>query len=92
MKMIGIFEVKTRLSQICEEVAASGETVTVTKRGKPLVCIGPIDEQPMTIRERRAAYMAEHGAEESADAKDFGVPARSRDPADFTIEEPEKTP
>ncbi len=42
MQSFGIFEIKTRLSQICERVAATGESVLVTKRGKPFVRIDPI--------------------------------------------------
>jgi prevent-host-death family protein len=42
VKEIGIFEIKTKLSSICEEVARTGESVLVTKRGKPFVRIDPI--------------------------------------------------
>ena len=85
MKQIGIFDAKTRLSEICEEVAATLEPVTVTKRGKPLVRIDPLSSGEMTIRERREAYMASHGVDETDDAVDFDVPARSTDVSDFEI-------
>ena len=42
MKSFGLFEVKTRLSELCQEVAETGESVMVTKRGRPLVRIVPI--------------------------------------------------
>lgn len=87
MKLVGIFEAKTHLSEICEEVAAGGEPVTVTKRGKPLVRIDPVDPEPMTVKQRREAYMARDGRDERDDAVDFEPPPRSADVADFTIEE-----
>jgi prevent-host-death family protein len=38
---IGIFEAKTRFSEIIERVHATGQGVTVTNRGKPVVDIVP---------------------------------------------------
>lgn len=84
--MIGLFEAKTRLSEICEAVATTHEPVTVTKRGRPFVRIDPIEEAVLTIRERRDAYMAGCGQGERPDAEDFAPPARSADPLDFEIE------
>ena len=75
MKQVDIFEAKTRLSEICEEVASTHEPVTVTKQGKPLVRIDPLEPEMMTIRERREVYMATHGDDEKDDA-DFEIPAR----------------
>jgi len=49
MKTLGIFEIKTKLSQIFDEVVRTGKTVLVTKRGKPYVKINPLyapDERP----------------------------------------------
>ena len=45
MKTLGIFEVKAKLSEICEEVARSKEPVVITRRGQPLVRIDPIRMQ-----------------------------------------------
>ena len=86
MKTIGIFEAKTRLSEICEEVARTHTPVTVTRRGNPLVRIDPLDEKPMTIRERRAVYAAGPGKREKADSRDFEPPTRSRETSDFDME------
>ena len=86
MKLVGIFEAKTHLSAICDEVASTREPVTVTKRGKPIVRIDPMDSEPMTIRERRAIYMAEHG-DETEDLVDFEPMERSSDASDFVIED-----
>lgn len=85
MKTIGIFEAKTTLSAVCDEVARKLEPVTVTRRGKPLVCIEPIRETPMTIRERRENYMTEFGEAESDDSIDFEVPPRSRELSEYKI-------
>ncbi|MDA0322491.1 MAG: type II toxin-antitoxin system prevent-host-death family antitoxin [Verrucomicrobia bacterium] len=67
VKTIGIFEVKTRLSEICEAVAETQEPVTVTRRGKPLVRIDPIETDVMSVRERRARYDATYGQTETSD-------------------------
>lgn len=87
MKTVGIFEAKTRLSEICEVVAETHEPVTVTRRGKPLVRIDPIETDAMTVRERRAAYDATHGRHETADGEDFEAPARDRSESAFQLEE-----
>jgi prevent-host-death family protein len=33
---VGIFEAKTRLSELVDQVASGGEDVLITKRGKPV--------------------------------------------------------
>ena len=85
MKTVGIFEAKTKLSEICETVAGSGEACVVTKRGRPLVRIEPIREEPSSIMARRAAYMAEYGHAEPDDEVDFEVPERSREVRSFEV-------
>lgn len=67
MKRLGIFEIKTKLSQVCEEVAQTGESVLVTRRGKPLVRIDPLDEPASggsAVWEARERYEAAYGAPE----------------------------
>ena len=44
MKIIGIFEAKTKLSKICEDVVATGEPSVISKHGEPLVKIVPYNE------------------------------------------------
>ena len=44
MNQIGLFEAKTKFSEICERIAAGGEAIVVTRRGKP--------RQPATGRGR----------------------------------------
>ena len=41
MESIGIFEAKTHFAGLCDKVAASGSSVTVSRRGRPLVVISP---------------------------------------------------
>ena len=87
MKTMGIFEAKTRLSEVCEEVAETHVPVTVTRRGKPLVRIEPIESEIRTIRERRGAYMATHGKREQPDTRDFEPPDRSTQVSAFGLED-----
>ena len=64
MRAIGLFEAKTKLSEICERVAAQGVAVIVTRRGKPLVRIEPLKAAPggrKSVWDRRADYVKKHG-------------------------------
>ena len=45
-KSIGIFEAKTRFSELCEQVARTGKEIVVTRRGKRMVRIAPVTEDP----------------------------------------------
>lgn len=64
MKVVGLFDAKNRLSEVCEGVVYSGEPVTVTRRGKPWVRIVPIIDSDAkqsvwdTVEEARATYGA----------------------------------
>lgn len=42
MERVGIFEAKTKLSALCEKVAA-GETYLITKRGEPVAKLIPCE-------------------------------------------------
>ena len=81
MKTVGIFEAKTKLSDICDEVSRTGVPVMVTRRGTALVRIDPIQEKRLTVKERLAEYKVKHGAAEEADAVDFEVVARASEAA-----------
>ena len=83
MKTIGIFEAKTRLSEICEEVARSGTGVVITRRGKPLVRIDPVVEDRFSVWEDRDAYVADRGRLK----EEFEVPSRSTDLPTSPLEE-----
>ena len=54
-KTIGAFEAKTHLSELLD-LAAMGERFTITKRGKPVAMLVPLDEEPrMSVEEAMAA-------------------------------------
>jgi prevent-host-death family protein len=73
MKTVGIFEAKTKLSEICDEVARSGVGVVVTRRGKPLVRIDPVAADRFSVWEDREKYIAREGRLR----EEFDVPPRS---------------
>ena len=75
MKTVGIFEAKTKLSEICEEVARSGHSVLVTRRGKPLVRIDPVADDKFSVWEDREAHVAREGRM----TEEFDLPPRSRE-------------
>jgi prevent-host-death family protein len=62
MRTLGIFEVKNKLSELCEDVSTGGEGLVVTRHGKPLVRIVPyLEPEPSesvwgTVAECRAKY------------------------------------
>ncbi len=61
MRALGIFEIKTKLSQVCEDVARTGESVLITKRGKPFVRIDPLKSFPSnmsSVWDIRDAYLS----------------------------------
>ncbi len=76
MKTVGIFEAKAKLSEICDEVARSGHSVVVTRRGEPLVQIDPLPADRFSVWEDRAAYLAQEGRMK----EEFDLPPRSPDP------------
>jgi prevent-host-death family protein len=58
MKSVGSYEAKTHLPQLLSQVE-KGETITITKHGKPVARLVPAEEQPQrdvatVIRELRA--------------------------------------
>jgi prevent-host-death family protein len=77
MNAIGLFEAKTKLSEICERVAAQGVGVVVTRRGKPLVTIEPVPAGKagrVSVWDRRAEFEKKHGHF----AEDFALPPREK--------------
>ena len=78
MKTVGLFEAKTKLSELCQHVAKSGEPCTITLRGKPLVCLEPIHDvsaEHVSIWDKRDRHLQEYGLLEPAE-RDFELPAR----------------
>ena len=54
-RTVGAFEAKTHLSELLD-LAAMGERFTITKRGKPVAMLVPLEEEPhMTVDEAMAA-------------------------------------
>jgi prevent-host-death family protein len=64
MKSVGSYEAKTHLPRLLSRVA-KGETITITRRGKPVAVLSPADSPPerdvkAVIAEFRA-YSARRG-------------------------------
>ena len=77
MNTIGLFEAKTKFSEICARVAAKRESIVVTRRGKPLVRIAPIpvaQADLASVWDRRADYERKHGHL----VEDFDLPPREK--------------
>ena len=49
MKEIKASEFKARCLQLMDEVAANGETITITKNGRPVAELGPVTNKPATL-------------------------------------------
>ncbi len=58
MKVIGVFDAKTRFSEIAQQVKESGQAVRITKRGEEMVDITPIPSRPAGRRSREQAFAA----------------------------------
>lgn len=61
MKTLGLFETKNRFSEVCDEVARTGEPCVVTRRGRALVRIIPAEGDRAstvwdTVEEARERY------------------------------------
>ena len=81
MKSVGIFEAKTHLTGLCEEVNRKGKPIMVSRRGKPLVVIGPVPEtfgqKQKPIYEAWVSWGETHG--EDREAPEFPDLAAMRD-------------
>ena len=77
MTTIGLFEAKTKLSELCEQVAKRREPVVITRRGRPLVRIEPVGPgtgMRASVWEARCAWEKEHGPLKEG----FKAPKRAR--------------
>lgn len=61
MKTHGLFDTKNRLSEICDQVARTGEPCTVTRRGKPLVKIVPVNDLEGSVWDSVEESQARYG-------------------------------
>ena len=64
MKFVGSYEAKTHLPRLLGQVE-KGETITITKRGKPIAVLAPARPVPerdvKTVIEEMLAYRDRHG-------------------------------
>jgi prevent-host-death family protein len=56
MKTIGAFEAKTHLSELLD-LAALGERVMITRRGKPVAMLVPMSKEPLVTPAEAAAAL-----------------------------------
>jgi len=56
MEEIGIFDAKTRFSELVERVNQTGQPITVTNRGKPVAEIAPTRKIPGCRMTREEAF------------------------------------
>jgi prevent-host-death family protein len=49
VRVVKASEFKAKCLELMDEVEASGDSVVVTKRGKPVAKLGPIGERPTTL-------------------------------------------
>lgn len=47
---VGLFDAKTRLSELVDRVASTQEDVLITRRGKPVARLVPVDEDSAVER------------------------------------------
>lgn len=77
MTTIGLFEAKTKLSELCEQVAKRRQAVVITRRGRPLVRIEPVGPgtgMSSSVWDSRDSWEKKHGALRA----DLKLPARPR--------------
>jgi prevent-host-death family protein len=73
MKHVGIFEAKTHLSSLLDEVEKGGE-VTITRHGKPVAKLVRTTEEPSEdVKERRRAAIARLRAMAKARGTNFSI-------------------
>jgi prevent-host-death family protein len=63
MKEVGVYEAKTHLARLLEEVER-GETITITRHGKPVARLVPV-EGPQRSRADTIAAIKEFGKKHS---------------------------
>lgn len=62
--MIALYDAKNRLSEICNQVSETGQPCVISRRGKPVVKLVPIEEECVsasvwdTVEEAQARYGA----------------------------------
>jgi prevent-host-death family protein len=64
---VGVFEAKTRLSELVEQVASGGEDVLITRRGRPAARLVPLDRPDSAIEDALALLTAARSASRVGD-------------------------
>ncbi|MEZ4270766.1 MAG: type II toxin-antitoxin system Phd/YefM family antitoxin [Myxococcota bacterium] len=77
MKTIGLFEAKTHLSELCDQVDRTREPILITRRGCPLARIVPAENatQREGIWEAHERFLETQGEPD----EDFNAPDRAGD-------------
>jgi prevent-host-death family protein len=65
MEVMGVYQAKTNFSDIVDKVAQRGDAFTITRHGKPVARIVPVDGEPDAARQRTRNALA--------DLKQFGA-------------------
>ena len=76
METIGIFEAKTRFSELCEKVFKTKESILITRRGVPIVKIDPVtyaDSEKSDIWMAREKFLNKYGQLD----QDLEIPERT---------------
>jgi prevent-host-death family protein len=76
MRSVGLFEAKTKLSELCDRVDRRGEAVTITRRGRAIARLVPIapGKGADSIWDRRRGFIERIGALQD----DLPLPRRAR--------------
>ncbi len=77
MTTIGLFEAKTRFSEVCEQVSKRREPVVITRRGRPIARLEPIPSghaAGSSVWSARRDWEKKHGPLREK----FNLPRRSR--------------
>lgn len=84
MRKVGLFEAKAKLSELCDQVAASDEPILITRRGKPVVRIEPLRglHTGRSIWRTRDAFLGAGGTLD----EELVIPARHVDPSEELFE------
>ena len=73
MKKVALYDAKNQLSKLCHQVSETGEPCLISRRGRPIVKLVPVEEAASsvwdTVDEARAKYGPLDG--------DFDLPERS---------------
>jgi prevent-host-death family protein len=79
-KTYSLYETKAKLSQIIREVRTTGQSATVTYRGKPVAEIRAFEQTHDDAFEERLQQLESRGALVRASRKSKGLPMLARKP------------